>query len=249
MKAIFVAAGEGSRMKELTTSTPKPLIEINGKSLLQRQLSVLKKLNIDDILIITGPFSNKYKFENVQYVNDKKFKEHDQLGSIVTAINHIHDDVLIIFGDILFDESILEQICKNNSDVVIAIDMDWSKYKIRNENPIDDADKVSIQNNLVKRIFKQKNENDDNYSIGEFIGLLKLNSYGSKTFREIFYDLEKKHKGEFHDATSFTNAKLVDFLQEMIERKIIIHPEIINGKWCEIDTIQDLEIAKTMFKD
>ena len=249
MKAIFVAAGEGSRMKELTTSTPKPLIEINGKSLLQRQLSLLKKSNINDILIITGPFPNKYKFENVQYVNDKKFKEHDQLGSIFTAINHIHDDVLIIFGDIIFDESILEQMYKNNSDISIAVDMDWSKYKIRDENPIDDADKVSLHNNLVKRIFKQKNENDDNYPIGEFIGLLKLNSRGSQIFREVFFDLEKKHFGKFHDATSFTNAKLVDFLQEMIEREIIIHPEIINGKWCEIDTIQDLEIAKTMFKD
>ena len=100
-----------------------------------------------------------------------------------------------------------------------------------------------------KSNFKQKIENDDNYSIGEFIGLLKLNSRGSKTFREIFSDLEKKHKGTFHDATSLSNAKLVDFLQEMIEREIIIHPEIINGKWCEIDTIQDLEIAKKMFKD
>ena len=249
MKAIFVAAGEGSRMKELTTSLPKSLIEINGKSILQSQLSLLKKLNINDILIITGPFSNKYEFENAQYLNDKNFKEHDQLGSIVTAINHIHDDVLIIFGDILFDESILKQICKNNSDIVIAVDMDWSKYEIRDENPIADADKVSIDNNRIKRIFKQKIENDDNYSIGEFIGLVKLNSHGSKTFREIFSDLEKKHKGTFHDATSLSNAKLVDFLQEMIEREIIIHPEIINGKWCEIDTIQDLEIAKKMFKD
>ena len=75
MKAIFVAAGEGSRMKELTTSLPKSLIEINGKSILQRQLSLLKKLNINDILIITGPFSNKYEFENAQYLNDKNFKD------------------------------------------------------------------------------------------------------------------------------------------------------------------------------
>ena len=70
-----------------------------------------------------------------------------------------------------------------------------------------------------------------------------------KSTSVLFFDLEKKHFGKFHDATSFTNAKLVDFLQEIIERKIIIVPEIINGKWCEIDTIQDLEIAKTMFKD
>ena len=157
MKAIFVAAGEGSRMKELTTSLPKSLIEINGKSILQRQLSLLKKLNINDILIITGPFSNKYEFENAQYLNDKNFKEHDQLGSIVTAINHIHDDVLIIFGDILFDESILKQICKNNFDIELerevnillpggSLEINWKKdnqivmtgpYEFNSEDIID----------------------------------------------------------------------------------------------------------------
>ena len=78
---------------------------------------------------------------------------------------------------------------------------------------------------------------------------MKLNSQGSQIFRDVFFGLEKKHSGKFHDAISFSHAKLVDFLQEMIEHKVVIHPEIISGKWCEIDTKQDLEIAKKMFKD
>ena len=249
MKAIFIAAGEGSRMGDLTFDTPKPLIEVNGRSILERQTSLLKKFGINEILVITGPFPNKYNFKNVSYVNDQNFKKHDQLGSLGTAINEIYDDVLIIFADIIFDESILEQVCNNNSNVVIAVDMDWEKYRIRNENPIDDADKVSIYDKTVKRIFKQKTNDDDKSSIGEFIGLMKLNPIGAQKFREIFSNLEKTHNGKFHDAESFTSAKLVDFLQEMIEHEIIIHPEIIHGKWCEIDTIQDLEIARKMFKD
>ena len=156
MKAIFIAAGEGSRMKKLTIDTPKPLIDVNGKSILERQITLLKKFDINEIIIITGPFSDKYKFENVVYVEDKEFRKHDQLGSLAVAIDQINDDVLIIFADIIFDELVLEQISKNSSDIVIAVDMDWDKYKIRNQNPIDDADKVSISNNTVKRIFKHK---------------------------------------------------------------------------------------------
>lgn len=249
MKAIFIAAGEGSRMGKLTIDSPKPLIEVNGRSILERQVSLLKKSGITEILIITGPFPDKYNFKNLSYLNDKNFKNHDQLGSLCVATNEIHDDVLLIFADIIFDELILEQVCKNNSDVVIAVDMDWEKYNARNQNPIDDADKVTIDNNIVKRIFKQKIEDDDKYPIGEFIGLMKLNLNGSKKFREILINLQKNHNGKFHDAESFTSAKLVDFLQELIEHKIIIHPEIIHGKWCEIDTIQDLEIARKMFKE
>ena len=249
MKAIFIAAGEGSRMGKLTIDSPKPLIEVNGRSILERQVSLLKKSGITEILIITGPFPDKYNFKNLSYLNDKNFKNHDQLGSLCVATNEIHDDVLIIFADIIFDELILEQVCKNNSDVVIAVDMDWEKYNARNQNPIGDADKVTIDNNIVKRIFKQKTKDDDKYPIGEFIGLMKLNLNGSKKFREILLNLQKSHNGKFHDAESFTSAKLVDFLQELIEHKIIIHPEIIHGKWCEIDTIQDLEIARKMFKE
>ena len=249
MKAVFIAAGEGSRMGNLTTDTPKPLVDVNGKSILERQIRILNNKNINEILIITGPFAEKYKFENVSYINDQKFNEHDQLGSLAAAIDHITDDVLIIFGDILFDESILKQVCNNDSDVVIAVDMDWKKYENRNQNSISDADKVAINNKSIKRIFKTMNENDQKYSIGEFLGLIKLNHKGSQAFRRIFSKLLETHRGRFHDAESLNNAKVVDFLQEMLEQRIDIKPEIIDGEWCEIDTIQDLEIAKKIFRE
>ena len=239
MKAILLAAGEGSRMKELTLNNPKPLVDINGKSILERQISLLKKFNVTEIFIITGPFPNKYNFQNVSYINDINFKDHDQLGSLGVGINEIHEDVLIIFADIIFDESILEKVCNNNSNVVIAVDMDWKKYESRTDNTIEDADKVSISNGEIQRIFKQKNLNDQKFDIGEFIGLMKLNSKGSKSFSNIFLNLQKYTNKKFHDAESFKKAKLVDFLQEMLEQKIKIKSEIINGKWCEIDTSQD----------
>ena len=55
MKAIVIAAGEGSRMGKLTKNIPKPLVLINGKSIIERQLSILKQNGILDIIIITGP--------------------------------------------------------------------------------------------------------------------------------------------------------------------------------------------------
>ena len=63
--------------------------------------------------------------------------------------------------------------------------MDWSKYEIRDENPIADADKVSIDNNRIKRIFKQKIENDDNYKklLLNKVNFLAISSY----YRNIGY--------------------------------------------------------------
>ena len=65
MKAIFIAAGEGSRMGNLTKMIPKPLIDVNGISILDRQICLLQKFGINEIIVIRGPHPETYKL-NVQ---------------------------------------------------------------------------------------------------------------------------------------------------------------------------------------
>ena len=66
MKAIILAAGEGSRMGKLTQNIPKPLVKVNGKSIVERQLSILKQNKILDVIIITGPHNEKFNFKKVK---------------------------------------------------------------------------------------------------------------------------------------------------------------------------------------
>ena len=82
---------------------------------------------------------------------------------------------------------------------------------------------------------------------GEFLGLMKLSAKGSDIFVKKFLDLEKSHVGPFHDAPSLQKAYLTDMIQELIDSKIDVKPIIVSGKWCEIDTRQDLERACKMF--
>ena len=250
MKAIFIAAGEGSRMGHLTQEIPKPLVDVNGKSIIERQLNLLKNNKISDITIITGPHKEKFNFKNINYVNDKKFKEHDQLGSLMFARDSINGEVIILFADIIFEESILEQILQSKSEISIAVDLDWEKsYMNRPDNPFDGADKVRIEHGKATRIFKNAKKDDKNFSIGEFIGLMKLSKEGAKKFVEHYNKLESSHSGTFHDAESLQKAKLIDLLQELIEKNIDIDTTSITGKWCEIDTQQDLQIAKDIFQN
>ena len=92
-------------------------------------------------------------------------------------------------------------------------------------------------------------EDDKKFEIGEFIGLLKLTENGSKDFNRIYSELILSENQRFHDSISLKKAKLVDFLQEIIEHNIEIKPVIIHGKWCEIDTLEDLELAGKMFNN
>jgi len=58
---------------------------------------------------------------------------------------------------------------------------------------------------------------------------------------------KKNQKGEFHDASSLSKAYLTDMIQELINSQINVTPIIVSGKWCEIDTKQDLDRAQTLF--
>ena len=249
MKAIVLAAGEGSRMNKLTQSIPKPLVKVNGKSIIERQLSILKKNKISDIIIITGPHNEKFTFKKIRYIRDENFREHDQLGSLMSARKEIDGDVIILFADIVFEDIILEKILESKSNISIAVDMNWEEtYSIKTDTRFDEADKVRFEKGNVSRIFKTMTEMDKKFEIGEFIGLMKLSKNGSKQLVDCYEKLHG-HKGKFHDAQSKEKAKLVDLLQELIENKIKIEPIRISGKWCEIDTEQDLEIAEKKFMD
>jgi len=138
LKAIILAAGAGSRLNEITGGSPKPLVDINGISLIQRQINLLKKKSIDKIIVIRGFKSNEFKLEDVSFVNDDDYDEHDQLGSLISAEAQLNDDLLITFGDIVFDENIIEQILSSESNFAAAVDLDWVKsYKKRIDNPIE----------------------------------------------------------------------------------------------------------------
>ena len=71
MKVIIIAAGSATRLGKLTEKKPKGLLEINGKSILQRQIDLFKKYDIQDIIIITGPHK-KFGLPDISYINDKK---------------------------------------------------------------------------------------------------------------------------------------------------------------------------------
>ena len=248
MKAIVIAAGEGSRMGKLTQNIPKPLVKINGKSIIERQLSILKQNGILDIIIITGPYHEKFNFEKIRYVRDENFLEHDQLGSLISAKKEIDGDVILLFADIIFENIILAKILESKSDISIAVDMNWERtYASRMTSSFDEADKVRFEQGNVSRIFKIMTEEDKKFEIGEFIGLMKLSKNGSKQLVDCYEKIQDIHKGKFHDASSLEKAKLVDLLQELIENKIEINAIPITGKWCEIDTEKDLEIAKKKF--
>ena len=106
----------------------------------------------------------------------------------------------------------------------------------------------NVQLNNEKKIIKiKKNIQNENNDVGEFLGIVKFSPEGSELFVKKYEQLVKTHTEIFQQAPSISKAYLTDMIQELIDSKIEIEPVLISGKWCEIDTMQDLKNAEKIF--
>ena len=174
MKAIIIAAGTGKRIGENIKETPKSLIQVTGKPIIEYQIDVLNKMNVEEIIVITGPYSEKFHLENVQYIKDVNHEQHEILGSLMVAKEFLKDEVLVLYSDIIFTSEILENIVNSTNDIALAVDMNWrERYIGRTEHPPSEAENVLLDDKKhIKKI--KKNISDDESVVGEFLGIIKF---------------------------------------------------------------------------
>ena len=244
-KVLILAAGKGSRLKELTNSMPKCMLDFRGKTLLERQISSFNKCGLKDISVVRGYKKNKINFNGLKYFDNNDYENNNILNSIFYAHKIIEGDIIISYSDILFDYKIVNKLLKSNHNFTAVIDVDWKKnYKNRTLHPLSEAENVIYnKTNEILKIGKNilSNKNVTNLN-GEFIGIIKLNKNGSKVFYDNFYKYKKKYNNKkFQRASIFRKAYLTDMLQELIDNDIKINCLKIKQGWREIDTIEDYE--------
>ena len=239
MKSIIIAAGSGRRIPEFSKLIPKSLIKINKKSLLKRQIDLMRKSKIREIAIVKGFKSNKINFKRIKYFYNKNYKKNEQLDSLFSANEWFTDDLLITFSDIIYEDSIIKKIIKSKHDFTIAIQKDWKKkYKNRFDHPIDQADKVFIKKDKILDIGKKLSGDKTS---GEFLGIFKISKKISNIFINQYKILKKTKITE--------KLQIHDFFRYLIKKNINIKPTYVNGKYMEIDTYNDFKIAKEMFNE
>ena len=247
MNAIIIAAGSGKRISNKVKNTPKSMVKVNGIPIIEHQLSVLNKAGINEIYVITGPHSEKFNIKNVKYVKDEQYEKHDIVGSLMEAKKKFEKDTLVLYSDIIFELKILEKIMNSKEDISIAVDMNWEKnYEGRSEHPKSEAENVEL-NSKLDIIKSKKNIENVNNNVGEFLGIIKFTNKGGELFIKKYEELVNSNNGLFHEAPSILKAYVTDMIQELIDSNIKIKPILVSGKWCEIDTMQDLKNAEKIF--
>ena len=249
MNAIILAAGEGSRLQPETTNIPKVMVKLFGKSLLEMQIDVFKKCGINDISVVTGYLADKITFPSINYFKNENYSSTAGNESLFCAKEKLQDSTIITYGDLVFEKAVIEQVIDFKGDIGIAVELDWKlHYGGRTLHPMSEADNVMFdkEGNILEI---RKNIQKPDSKIGEFAGIVKLSKKGSSILLKKFYELQKSHNGRFHNAPSLKQAIIPDMIQELIDSEINVEPILILGKWCEVDTPQDLEIAQKIFEE
>lgn len=230
MRAILLAAGIGKRLKPLTDVTPKPLIRIGDKPILERMLDSLIEAGIKDIYIVVGHLKEKIKKSigscrkgvAFRYILNRDYKSGSVL-SVWAARNYFNDDILLMDSDVVFENKILRKIIESKNKNCLLMDRDY--------NETGEEMKVAVLNKRVVQIARCITEKYD--EIGEGVGFFKL----SKEYhRELLTVLEEV-------IASDKNSDYEDALDKLVRRIPVGFEDVTGLRWTEIDFKGDIEKA------
>lgn len=248
--AIIIAAGLGSRLKHLTADTPKCLLPIGNKSILEHQLQAFRGSGLNDIHVIKGYKAEMINFKGLTYWINDNYRNNNILNSLMYAQAAMMGPFIATYSDIIFNKDIVDKLQKASGDIVVVVDLDLQKnYVGRTDNPMDGAEKaVLAQDGRVIRIGKQLDHHDGR--IAEFIGMFKCSAQGAAIFRSYFHQVKEAFEGKpFMEAKIFARAYVTDLIQYLIDHGVIVNSLTINGGWQEIDTVQDFEKANKLIQE
>lgn len=237
MNAVILAAGISSRLKPLTDNTPKCLLKLGEKSILELAIDNIIANNIHDIIIVTGYLqeqiidfvSVKYPQLHVTYIHNKVYQSTNNIYSLWLTKEYVLDDELLLMDcDIVFDKNIIAMLLASGYEDCLAL----KKHNVQDEE-------IKVKADDKGRVLEIGKEVQLKDAIGESIGIEK---FGSVFLHKLFTILDHKiiidkQVNRFYEAA----------FQELVENGTDIFVVDTGDNICmEVDTLADLEAARTM---
>jgi len=254
IKVIIPAAGaphNQESIESLLQDRPLAMLDINGKSLLQRNVETLNKSKLYDISVIRGYKKDAIDVGGITYFDNLKYQSEHILSSIMCAEEKMDCKTMIIYSDILFENWLIDRLKSLNFDFVIVVDNTFKKSLMRNKK----LDLVITKENLVlgeriltyDRLYEVEKIGEaipEGTASAEFIGIAMFSEEGIKIFKKEYHNALKEYKKKpFYEAENIFQASLEDMLQHLINLGYKIEAMQVNSGWMEIHTFDNYKYA------
>lgn len=243
MQAIILAAGMGKRLGELTKNNTKCMVEVDGVRLIERALRILDRKNLNRIILVVGyQHENLMAFVNslgiqtkIEFIINEVYDKTNNIFSLSLAKEQMtEDDTLLLESDLIFEERLIDMLLEDKRDSLALVDkfeswMDGTCIVVDQDDNITDF----IPGKLL-----QYGEKEQYYKT---VNIYKFSADFSKNVYVPFLEAYAKVMGnnEYYEAV----IKLILLLDKNTMKAKRLQGEL----WYEIDDIQDLDIAQTLF--
>lgn len=243
MQAIILAAGMGKRLKELTSEATKCMVKVNGVAMIDRMMGALDKLGLSRIVVVVGYEGQKLMdYINalgistpVEYVNNTVYDKTNNIYSLYLAKDYlVQEDTLLLESDLVFEEAVLQKLIRNPYPSLVLVDK-FESWMDGTVVTLDEHD--NIQSFVAKREF-DFNRIDEYYKT---VNIYKFSKEFSQLYYVPFLEIYCKALGtnEYYEQV----LKVITFLEDPHIKAV----KLTGEKWYEIDDVQDLDIAETIF--
>lgn len=246
MQAIILAAGMGRRLGELTHNNTKCMVKVNGVPLIDRVLGQLSKLQLSRVIIVVGYEERKLidyignRFNDVlkiEYVHNPIYDKTNNIYSLALAKQQLQeDDTLLLESDLIFEDSLLDLIINDPYPSLALV----AKYETWMDGTMV---RIDADNNIVNFIPKKAFRYEDVPHYYKTVNIYKFSKEFSATQYVPFLDAYSRAMGdnEYYEQ--------VLRILTVLDRTGLKALPIGDRKWYEIDDVQDLDIAETIFAD
>ncbi|WP_196426662.1 NTP transferase domain-containing protein [Lysinibacillus cavernae] len=234
-KAVIVAAGLSSRLYPLTLDKPKCLLKINNEPIISRNIKLLKKMGIEEVIVVTGYLNKKIENEvgdTATFIYNPFYRHCNNMGSLYLAKHAVEAEPFIyLHGDVVITETLIKRFLEdaNNNSAQIHLAVDFKETD-------EEAMKVKVNKELM--LIESSKEIAQSESAGEWIGLAVIQN--PKMVYEYIEEVLVHEKLNVYDTYAFSNIARDG---EQI-RCYSIHGE----NWMEIDFLEDYDEAQRMFR-
>ncbi len=233
----------GKRLKELTQDNTKCMVKVNGVRLIDRVLGQLSKLGLKRTVIVTGykgaelrkHVGRKWNGMKIDYIDNPIYDKTNNIYSLALAGDElVKDDTLLLESDLIFEDAIFDKVLKDEHPNVAVVDafqswMDGTCVTINDEG-------------LISRFVPKK---DFVYEeIPTYYKTVNIYKFSKEFSKEDYVPFLKAYSKALGDNEYYEQVLRVIALLD----KPLLHALPLSGeKWYEIDDIQDLDIAESMF--
>lgn len=233
MKAIILSAGQGRRLMPLTSNLAKCCLPLHGLSILEWQLSQIKKCDIDEVIVVTGFASEVVDTIvagvsglNVRTLHNPMYAHTDNLGTCWEARFEMEEPFVLMNGDTLFEAKVLQRLLSYDNDFLITLATD--------SKPHFDLDDMKIITD-GERLLKVSKQLDISLVSGESIGLMVFKHKGAEAFTNKLEEMMDKA-----DALKLWYLSAID---QLASEGIVGTCPIDGLSWCEVDDAADFAAA------